>query len=110
MNSLNNTGEFIMSIKILAVEARERFNHNESKQYLKEKYTNLLTIAYDGCMFKIDQSLIAFLSQTECDIITDIYNNPIRINRVEFLNVAIDTYNTVMSKWLDETTTLSKMR
>jgi len=104
------TGEFIMSTSILVVNSRARFNHSESKQYLKEKYTNQLTVAYSGGMFKIDQTLISFLSQTECDIITDIYDNPVRINRVEFLNMATTTYNQVMSKWLEETDNLSKMR
>jgi hypothetical protein len=99
-----------MSVSILAVEARERFNHHESKKYLKEKYTNLLTVAYSGGMFKIDQTLISFLNQTDCDIITDIYDNPVRINRLEFLNLVTKTYNTVMSKWLEESSNLSKMR
>ena len=99
-----------MSVKILAVEARERFNHHESKQYLKEKYTNQLTVAHAGGMFKIDQSLISFLNQTDCDIITDIYDNPVKINRQEFLSLATTTYNTVMSKWLEEITNLSRMR
>lgn len=99
-----------MSTSILVVNARARFNHSESKQYLKEKYTNLLTIAYAGGMFKIDQSLISFLSYAECDIITDIYDNPIKINRVEFLSLVTTTYNSVMSQWLEETTNLSKMR
>lgn len=99
-----------MNASILVVNSRARFNHSESKQYLKEKYTNMLTVPYSGGMFKIDQTLISFLNQTECDIITDIYDNPIRINREEFLNLATETYNKVMSEWLEETTKLSKMR
>ena len=99
-----------MSTSTLVVNAKARFSHSESKQYLKAKYTNLLTIAYSGGMFKIDQTLISFLNQTDCDIITDIYDNPVRINRPEFLDLATTTYNTVMSKWLEESSNLSKMR
>ena len=99
-----------MSTTILVATARARFNHSESKQYLKEKYTNLLTVAYAGGMFKIDQTLISFLNQTDCDIITDIYDNPVKIDRLEFLSLATTTYNTVMSQWLEESTNLSKMR
>lgn len=94
----------------LVIAARSRFNHQESKQYLKEKYTNKLTIAYAGGMFTIDKELIAFLSSAECDIITDIYDNPIKINRQEFLALIVETYNSVMSQWLDEYTKLSGNR
>lgn len=94
----------------LVTTARLRFNHQESKQYLKEKYTNKLTLAYSGGMFAINKELIAFLSSTECDIISDIYDNPIKINRQEFLKLAVETYNSVMSQWLDEYTKLSGNR
>ena len=94
----------------LVTQARARFNHSESKQYLKEKYTNMLTIAYAGGMFKIDQTLITFLTNTPSDIIVDIYDNPVKIDRTEFLELATITYNTIMGQWLEEYTALSKSR
>ena len=99
-----------MSTTILVAAARARFNHHESKQYLKEKYTNLLTVAHAGGMFAIDQTVISFLKSTECDIITDIYDNPVKINRTEFLELATETYNQVMSQWLEEHTKLATSR
>jgi hypothetical protein len=91
-------------------QARARFSHSESKQYLKEKYTNMLTVAYAGGMFAIDRTLIAFVTSTKCDIITDIYDNPVKINREDFIKFATSTYDTVMSKWLEEYTNLSSNR
>ena len=99
-----------MSTKSLVAEARARFSHHESKQYLKEKYTNMLTVAYAGGMFKIDTTLLAFITSTECDLITDIYDNPVKINRAEFIKLATETYNSVMSQWLEEHNQLSKSR
>lgn len=100
----------MMTTNTLVAEARARFNHAESKQYLKEKYINMLTVAYSGGMFKVDQTLITFLSTTQADIIVDIYDNPVKVNRAELLELVTTTYNTVMSKWLEEYTTLSKSR
>ena len=99
-----------MSTTILVANARARFDHQESKQYLKEKYTNMLTVAYSGGMFAITPQLISFLTQTECDIITDIYDNPVKIDKSEFLELATDTYNNVMALWLEEYTKLSGNR
>ena len=99
-----------MDTKKLVNDARTRFSHHESKQYLKEKYTNMLMVAYSGGMFLIDKTLISFLSNTNCDIIIDIYDNPTKINRQEFLQIATETYNSVMSRWLEEHNNLSKTR
>ena len=99
-----------MSTTILVSEARERFNHAQSKRYLKEKYTNMLTVTHAGGMFKIDQTLISFLYSTDCYILIDLHDNPIRVNRLELLELATTTYNRVMTEWLEEYTELSKSR
>lgn len=99
-----------MTTNTLVATARARFNHHESKQYLKEKYTNMLTVAYSGSMFKVDQTLITFLTSTQHDIITDIYDNPVKVDRREFTKLVTDTYDSVMSKWLEEYNNLSKTR
>lgn len=99
-----------MNIKTLVAASRARFNNHESKQYLKEKYTNMLSVAYNGSMFKVDQNLIAFLSTTQHDIVVDEYDNPVKVNRVEFSKLVNDTYDTIMSQWLEEYTKLSQVR
>lgn len=99
-----------MSTKILVAEARARFSHAESRQYLKEKYTNMLTIAHAGGMFAVTPSLISLLSSTDCDIVTDVYDNPVKVDAKEFLAIATKTYNQVMSEWLEEFTKLSANR
>jgi hypothetical protein len=95
---------------ILVTEARARFNHAQSKLYLKEKYTNMMTVAHAGGMFKIDQSFISFLNNTECDVLIDMYDNPVRVNRLQLLELSTTIYNKVMNDWLEEYTALSKSR
>ena len=92
-----------MSTKILVENIKQRFNHNESKLYLKEKYTNKLSTVHAGGMWTITPALIAFLREptndTEHEILVDSYGNPIKVNRQEFLAIAVATYNTVLTEW-----------
>ena len=104
-----------MSTKILVADARARFNHHESKLYLKEKYSNLLCIPFNGGMWNISIELITFLrtpslSNNDTEILVDIYGTPIKIQREKFLEVATETYNRVMEQWLLEFTELSNNR
>jgi len=103
-----------MSTRVLVDNIKHRFNHNESKLYLKEKYTNKLTIAYGGGMFVVTPQLIAFLRQPTSDspheVLVDIYNNPIKVDRQELLAVVTSTYNETMSQWHEEYTTLQAKR
>jgi hypothetical protein len=95
-----------MSTKVLVDNIKHRFNHNESRLYLKEKYTNRLTIAYSGGMFTITPQLIAFLRNSTTgeshEFLVDIYNNPVKVDREEFLKIATETYNGAMEQWHTE--------
>ena len=107
-----------MSTSVFIKRARDRFSHHDSRQYLIEKYQNKLQVTYDGSLFKVSAELIAFLKQpllpnTTVDdtiIIVDVYNNPVKVNRQEFLNLASETYSEVMSQWHEEYTQLSILR
>jgi hypothetical protein len=103
-----------MTTRILIDNIRDRFNHTESKLYLKEKYTNQLTVAFGGGMWTITPQLIAFLRQSSnsspYEILVDNYNNPHKIDREEFLALAITTYNKIMNQWYDEHTELQAKR
>jgi hypothetical protein len=103
-----------MSTKVLVDNIKHRFNHNESKLYLKEKYTNKLTIAHSGGMFAITPQLISFLREptndTNYEILIDIYGNPVEVDRQELLTLAAQTYSEVMSEWHTEYTELQAKR
>lgn len=103
-----------MSTKVLVDNIRYRFDHGESKLYLKEKYTNKLAIAHAGGMWQITPALLAFLAHptndTSHEIMIDMYGNPVKVDRAEFLALANATYNEVMSQWHEEYTTLQAKR
>jgi 4-alpha-glucanotransferase len=103
-----------MSTKILVDNIRYRFDHNESKLYLKEKYTNKLSIAHAGGMWQITPTLLAFLAHptndTPYEYMVDMYNNPIKVDRQELLEIATTTYNNTLSQWHEEYTVLKDKR
>jgi hypothetical protein len=103
-----------MSTKILVENVRHRFNHNESKLYLKEKYTNKLSVVHGGGLWAITPQLIAFLREptndTQFEILIDSYGHPIKINRQELLTLAVNTYTTVMNEWYTEHQALGAQR
>lgn len=101
-----------MSTKILVSEAKIRFDHNESKLYLREKYSNRLRVPHGGGLWEITTSLISYLSCSEQEhvILLDVFGNPVQVVRSELLSLAHDTYNSVMSEWLAEHQRLGQFR
>jgi hypothetical protein len=100
------------SADTIVEKAKARFNHNESRIYLKEKYTNLLQLVHMNGMFTVTIELIAFLSapsnDTESIIIVDDYGNPTQVDRKKLLEEARKHYNKIMTQWLEEHTELSE--
>lgn len=93
-----------MDTKSLIKEAKARFNHNSSKEYLKDKYKAKLTVASQGGLWKVTPELLVFVDSagsTEL-VLLDSYDNPIKVNRLELLTLLRDTYNNVMVEWYSE--------
>lgn len=101
-----------MTTKVLVNTARERFYHNESKVFLKEKYTNKLTVPLSGGLWHITTELISYLrgSGNQTEILEDSYGHPVEVNRQELLELATKTYSEVMAEWHSEHQKLSKLR
>jgi hypothetical protein len=108
-----------MTTSVFVKRARDRFSHHDSRQYLIEKYQNKLQVTHEGSLFKVTHELIALLRQPLTDdtdssldtiIILDVYNNPVKVNRVELLKLATHVYSEVMSQWHEEYTQLSTLR
>lgn len=93
-----------MDTKSLIEETKARFSHNSAKAYLKEKYKSKLIIAEQGGLWEVTPTLLTFLSNTTQDtlIILDLYENPIKINRIELLSKATFVFNEVMETWFKE--------
>jgi len=93
-----------MDTKTLIREAHARFDHNSAKKILKEKYQAKLIIANQNGLWKASPELIGYLTASTQDniILSDTYENPVTVNRLELLNALNTTYNEVMLGWHTE--------
>jgi hypothetical protein len=97
----------------LITHSRSRFDHAAAKRTLLEKYQGKLVFAYNGGMFKATPELITFLKFCESSVetvITDLYNNPIKVNVHAMTMLANNTYQEQMHAWLKEYEELNKNR
>lgn len=96
----------------LIQDVKARFSHNASKAYLKEKYKSKLIIAEQGGLWEITPAFLSFLASTTSTsfVMLDLYENPVKINRVELLTKATSVYNEVMNDWYDEWKNLENKR
>jgi hypothetical protein len=101
-----------MSTKVLVENAKARFNHNESRLYLIEKYKNKLTLSHGGGMWNITAEFLGYLASSKKDelILLDSFSNPIKVNRLDFLTEMTEKYEYLMEEWYKEYTELSTQR
>ena len=102
-----------MNTDELVAHGRKRFDHAAAKRTLQEKYQGKLVFAHSGGLFKATPELINFLKnyETHVDIrLSDLYENPVRVNVQELTNLASQRYQEQMSAWLTEYEELSKNR
>ena len=92
--------------------ARERFELNRQKQTLKEQQQQKLTVAYNDELFKVDMTLLNYLymkcanaglfQSSREDILTDIYDTPIKIDVQDLLASADQRCKEVHNDWLNQ--------
>jgi hypothetical protein len=84
--------------------AKARFDHNQSKQILKEKYESKMLFALNGGMWQANPTLIATLSLFEDSdiVLEDLYNNPVKVDKDELLTKAKEHWQEQMNAWLFE--------
>jgi hypothetical protein len=102
-----------MDTKDLIAHSRSRFDHAAAKRTLKEKYQGKLVFAHNGGMFKATPELINFLksyNQAADMVITDLYDNPVRVQVPQLLFQTQTLYETQMNAWLAEYEQLNKNR
>ena len=71
-----------------------------------------LHVAHNGGLFLVSVELIAFLSTWNDEelFVEDTYNNPIPVNRQEFLIKCQEHYHSVMNAWHIEYAELKRQR
>jgi hypothetical protein len=101
-----------MDTKTLITEAKARFAHNSSKDYLQEKYNAKLLVAEQGGLWKADKETISFLTAflNEEVVLMDTFNNPVKVNRQDLKDKLCETYYRVMNEWHNEWKELESKR
>ena len=102
-----------MDSDIIYKNAKARFDHLRNQQILREKYQAKLKFAYNGGMWSATPELINILQcmlDKEDIVIEDLYQNPIKVNTKELLNLAKMHWQEQMNGWLVEFEKNSKER
>ena len=102
-----------MDTEELLAHSRTRFDHAAAKRTLKEKYQGKMTFAYRGGMWKAGpelHSVIFTCGRMGEIVLLDLYENPVKIDTAELLQLSQSQYNEQMNAWLKEYEELSKNR
>lgn len=85
----------------LIQEVRLATDYQVNKRILREKIQTDLQVTYNSGLFKVTPELIAFLNSWDTDelFLEDTYQNPIQVNRREFLELCKGHYQMVMNTW-----------
>ena len=88
-------------IEKLTNEIKLATDYQINKRILREKIQTDLHVTYNGGLFKVTPELIAFLGTWDSDelFLEDTYQNPIKIQRAEFLTQCRQHYQNVMNSW-----------
>lgn len=89
------------TVKIIVDKLKQATDFKINTKILKEKIAVDLCITHNGGLFQITPSLIAFLNSWESETVylTDIYENPVLVDRVELLDKCRTTYAETMKTW-----------
>ena len=101
-----------MDTENLIAHARARFDHESAKRNLREKYQGKLTFAHAGGMWQAGPELqLTILScPIEEPVLLDLYENPVRVNAKELMNLSQQRWQEQMNAWLVEYEELNKNR
>lgn len=96
----------------LSTTIKRRFDHEASRQALKEKYEAKLLFAHQGGMFRAGPELIVLLNSLtqEDPVIVDLYDSPVTVNKLELLEEAIQRWQEQLNAWQVELADLSRER
>jgi len=85
----------------LTNQIRIATDYQVNKRILREKIQTDLHFPYNSGLFKSTPELIAFLNAWDSSelYLEDTYNNPIKVNRLEFLELCKQHYQMAMNAW-----------
>jgi len=101
-----------MNTDELISHSRARFDHHQNKIVLKEKYQAKMTFAYAGGMWRAGPELqLTILSCPSAELVLlDLYENPVRVDARELMDLSQQRWQEQMNAWLVEYEELNKNR
>lgn len=99
-------------INQLVEEIRQATDYQINKRILREKIVTDLHVAHNNGLFLVKPELIAFLATWPDEelFLEDTYQNPVKINRQEFLILCQQHYQMVMNRWHCQHEELKRVR
>jgi hypothetical protein len=99
-------------VDAIVATIKDATDYQTNKRILHEKMQSELHLPYNGGMFYVDMTLIAFLGQWHQKelVLLDTYQNPIKVDKHELLKLANERYQAVMNTWHDQHTKLKQIR
>lgn len=96
----------------LVTQIKQATDYQINKRILHEKITTDLHLAHNNGLFKVTPELIAFLNAWDSEelFLADTYENPIKVNRQEFLALCKQHYQMVMNTWHTQHEELKRAR
>jgi len=102
-----------MDIDQLIAHSRARFDHAAAKRVLKEKYQGKMIFTYRGGMWQAGPDLHAMIitcGRSGDIVLPDLYENPIRVDAKELLDMSQQRWQEQMTAWLLEFESFNKQR
>ena len=102
-----------MDTENLIAHARARFDHANNRRLLREKYQAKLTFAYRGGMWQAGPELHAMIftcGRIGEIVLPDLYENPVRVDSKELMDLSQERWNEQMTAWLIEYEELNQTR
>ena len=96
----------------IAAQIKLATDYQTNKRILREKILRDLHIPYNGGMFLVTRDLLSFLATWDSHelYLEDTFQNPIKIDRQELLNLARQQYQSVMNAWHQQHYELKQIR
>jgi hypothetical protein len=96
----------------IVAEIKQATDYQANRRTLREHIQTELHMTYSNGLFKVTPELIAFVATWNSDemYIEDTYENPIKVNRTEFLELAQQRYQAVMNDWHQQYNELRRLR
>ena len=96
----------------LVKEIKQATDYQANRRTLRERIQTELHMTYGNGLFKLTPELLAFVSTWNSDelFLEDTYENPIKVDRKEFLERAQQHYQAVMNEWHQQYNELRRLR